>query len=166
MAREASGTLSVSVDISERSTAVGVGDGTTSLVHRILYEKVLANGTSDGQIDRVHSEALSVTTTPTDYDLSGSLTSDTGAGTTSFVDLSLIIITNDSSSGDLQVGGDAASIPIMGAAADYILVKPGGIFVWYAPAGLAVTNSTADVLQIASSTGTVTGKMILAGRSA
>lgn len=166
MAREASGTLSVNCNISERSTAVGVGDGTTTLVHSLLYEKVLANGTSDGQIDRIHSESLSVTTTPTDYDLSGSLTSDTGAGTTSFVDLTGIIITNDSSSGDLQVGGDAASIPLFGAAADYILIKPGGIFVWYAPAGIAVTNTTADVLQIAASTGTVTGKMVLFGRSA
>jgi hypothetical protein len=166
MAREASGTLSVSVDISERSTAVGVGDGTTSLVHRILYEKVLANGTSDGQIDRVHSEALSVTTTPTDYDLSGSLTSDTGAGTTSFAEVTGIMITNDSSSGDLQVGGDAASIPLFGAAADYIPVEPGGCLLWYSPSGIAVTNSTADVLQIAASTGTVTGKLTIFGRSA
>lgn len=166
MAREASGTLSVSVDIQERSTSVGTGSATAGLTHRVLYEKVLANGTSDGQIDRVHSEALSVTTTPTDYDLSGSLSSDIGAGTTSFVEVTGILITNDSASGDLQVGGDAASIPLFGAAADYILVKPGGIFVWYAPAGLAVTNSTADVLQIAASTGTVTGKLILLGRSA
>lgn len=166
MAREASGTLSVSVDIQERSTAIGVGDSTAAMTHRILYEKVLANGTSDGSIDRVHSEALSVTTSPTDYDLSGSLSSDIGAGTTSFVDLVGICITNDSSSGNLQVGGDAASIPLFGNVADYIVVPPGGCLFWYAPGGIAVTNSTGDVLQIASSTGTVTGKMTIFGRSA
>lgn len=166
MAREASGTFRVSVDVNERSTGLGVGDAVASMVHTIGFEAQMASGTSDGQIDRVHSVALSVTTSPTDYDLSGSLTSALGGATTSFVDLVGIVITNTSTSGNLLVGGDAASVPLFSAVNDVIVVGPGGVFAWYAPAGIGVTNSTADVLQIAASTGTVTGKMVLIGRSA
>jgi hypothetical protein len=47
-----------------------------------------------------------------------------------------------------------------------VKVGPRGLFLWIAPSGTTVTATTADVLQLVASTGTVTNKIIVAGRSA
>jgi hypothetical protein len=166
MARFANGSVRVEVDINEAVTALGAGDDIARMPHRRVYSKTLASGTADGEIDRVVSQGVSFTTTPTDIDLSGSLTSPLNAGAVVFAEVSMIYIENTAAAGNLQVGGDAASLPLFGAAADFIVVPPGGCFFWYAPAGIAITATTADILQIAASAGTVTGKVTIAGRSA
>ena len=165
MPREVSGRIRLEIDLQERNTLVGDGTKTAVLAHQALRDKLITNGVGDGQMDRVHSTALSVTTTPTDFDLAGSLSSAIGAGTTTFVDLSMIYIENTSTTGNLVVGGDANFVAFLGGATHTLTIPPGGVFFWEAPAGVTVVAATGDILQIAASTGTVTGKMIVGGRS-
>lgn len=165
MPREVSGRIRLEIDLQERNTLIGDGTKTASIAHQALRDKIIANGVGDGQMDRVHSAALSVTTTPTDFDLAGSLSSAIGAGTTTFVDLSLIYIENLSATGNLVVGGDANFAPFLGGATHTLIIPPGSVFFWEAPPGITVTAGTGDILQIAASSGTVLGKMILGGRS-
>lgn len=165
MARIASGIVDIVVRAQEGDTGVGAG-GTARLPHEIVYRLDLANGTANGEINRVHSVSSTFSTTPTDLDLLGSLTSQiSGGAVTSFVDLAGIVIENTGSV-NLLVGGDTNAVLIFSAANDVLVVPPGGIFVWMAPAGLAPVASTGDVLQIAAASGTCTGKVLLLGRSA
>jgi hypothetical protein len=167
MARGVSGKLTVALDLQEFETALGADGRQSVLPARFRKLVEFAAGTTNGQLDRVHSIAPSFTTTPTDVDLAGSLTSPLGGGANTFVDLVLIYIENTSAVGNLLVGGDAASIPLFSATNDVIVIPPGGFFLWYGgDAGITVTATTADILQIAASAGTVNGKVYLAGRSA
>lgn len=166
MARSANGTLRVKCDISEVSTALGVGDATARLDHTIDFVYEMASGTADGQIDRVYSTAASLTTSPTDVDLVGSLTSVLSGAATSFVDLVGIVIQHYSGTGVVQIGADAAGIPIFGATNDLLNLYPGGIFVWFAPAGVATVATTGDILQLATASSTAVVKVIIFGRSA
>jgi hypothetical protein len=166
MPRDAYGKVKVEIEIIERNTAIGPGDGVASIAHRALIDLLIASGTGDGQVDRVLSDALTLTTTPTDLDLAGSIASDIGAGTVVFAEVSLIVVQNTSEAGDIVVGGDTNALLFLGAAAQTLSVKPGGFAVLYAPKGYTVTAGTGDILQLAASAGTVTGKLIVAGRSA
>lgn len=167
MARIANGSIRVEVDIQEAETAIGSGDSTARMLHTLAFAKTVENGTADGQINRVYSTTAAFTTGGTDVDLSGALASPVGvSNTVVLVDLVGVYIENTSAAGNLLVGGDAASVPLFSAASGVIVVGPGGVFFWYAPAGIAVTATTADILQIAASTGTVNGKVCLFGRNA
>ena len=134
---------------------------------------VVGNGTSAGQVDAIYSKRLTIADsgTPTDIDLSGSLTDPFG-DTVTFAEVHLLFVRNNSTANILSVGGDAAAVStIFGNANDIVKVRPGG---WVCLAcgssdatGYAVTNTTADVLQFAISAGTnETCDVIVAGRSA
>lgn len=165
MARIASGIVELGVHLVEGNTGAGVG-GTSRLPHDLSYKLDFASGTDDGQINRVHSVTSTISSTPTDIDLLGSLASEiAGGGTTSLVDLVGIILHNTGSVA-VQVGGDTNALAIFGAAADFITVQPGGLFVWLAPAGVAPVASTGDILQLATASSTTTVKVVLLGRSA
>lgn len=166
MARGVTGLVSIGVDLVEHSTALGIGSEVGRLRHAVTQAVTFATGTTDGQLDRVWSDEVSLTTTPTDVDLVGSLTSELTGQTTSFADVVLIVVRNLSASGNILVGGDAASIPLFSAANDVIVVPPGGTLLWYGGNGIAATATTADILQLAASTGTVTCGILFAGRSA
>lgn len=167
MARTATGKVRVVVDLMEGSTALGVASATGTLRHLVDDIVEYASGTSDGQIDRVYSGTLSLTTTPTDVDLVGSLTSVLTGQTTTFVDLVGVLVVNQSTSGNVVVGNDTNGVPIFGAVTHTLSVPPGGLFLWRAgAAGLATTAGTGDILQLAASAGTVTAALVLWGRSA
>jgi hypothetical protein len=119
-------------------------------------------------MDRIHSDAITVTSTPTDVDLAGSLSSEVGGGTTTFVKVSLIYVKNKSpsGSGNVLIGGDANALPFFSAANDVLVLPPGGVFLWHAPPGVTVTAGTGDILQLAASTGSVELEYIVGGRSA
>lgn len=165
MPREVSGRIRLEIDLQERNTLVGDGTKTAALAHQVLVDKVISSGVGDGQFDRIHSAALAVTTTPTDFDLAGVLTSAIGAGTTTFVEVGLICIRNTGTSGNLVVGGDTNALLIFGGATHTLTIPPGGTFFWEAPPGVAVVAGTGDILQIAASAGTVPGTLLIAGRS-
>lgn len=166
MPRQVVGRITVDVELLERDTDKGTGSGVAQMAHQLVTDVIVASGTADGQMDRVYSDALSLTTTPTDLDLAGSLASDIGAGTVVFAEVSLIAVKHLGTTGNIQLGGDANFLAIFGAAADFILIPPGGTFLWYAPAGVAVTATTGDILQLAASTGTIAAQVVIGGRSA
>jgi len=159
--------LRVIADIDETEAGQGASAQTSRLRHIIEHIADLDAGTSDGQIDRVWSATYELTTTPVDLDLTA-LTSQLDGSTVGIAELTGIVVTNDEAAGagDVQVGGDAASVLFCAAANDTILVKPMGILALSAPSGYTVTNTTADVVQIAASTGTITCRIMLYGRSA
>lgn len=171
MARQAKAKIRIYIEVEEFETDVGAASFTTRAPHIIDYSYDFESGTTDGtQIDRVWSSDADLSGAATDTDLSGSLASVlNGSNTVVLADLVLIAIENTTAvgGGDVQAGGDAASLTGWVANAnDIIAVKPKGILVWVAPHGTAVTAATADVLQRAASAGTVTNKTIIAGRSA
>lgn len=168
MPRQVLGRVAVTVDLAERNTGVGTGSAIAQMAHAAAVEALIASGTSEGQMDRVHSDAITVTTTPTDVDLAGSLSSEIGGGTTTFARVNLVYVRNKSpsGSGNVQIGGDTNALLIFGAAADFLILPPGGTFLWYSPVGVAVTAGTGDILQLAASTGSVELEYIVGGRSA
>lgn len=166
MPREVSGSLRLSIDLAERNTGLGDGSRTAQMPHGALFEAIISTGLNDGNLDRIYSDAISVSTSGTQIDLAGSLTSEIGGGTTTFVDLCLIYARNTSSVGDARLGGDTASVPFLSVATTYLVIPPGGVFFWYAPAGITVTATTADILKFSASAGTVNVTYLFAGRSA
>lgn len=166
MARTAVGRTALDVRYTEANTDVGVGDSVGRVDHIMTHARDIANGTSDGQADRVYSTSGTASTTPTDIDLSGSLASVIGAGTTVFVELQTLCIQNTGTV-NLQIGGNAAAIPLTAATNDIMLLPPGGTLFWdFGTSGLAITATTADILRLLTGSGTTTYRLVVAGRSA
>src|SRR5687767_10832330 len=70
----------------------------------------LADGTAINQANRLYAARLSLTTTPTDLDLAGSLTDPLGATVTFAKIVGIGILNNSTTAGEnVLVGGDAAA---------------------------------------------------------
>lgn len=169
MARGATVRGNIRIEVEEYDTGAGASASNSRLTS--VFERVLdyISGTTDGtSVDRVHTVAVSFGTGTSPIDLAGTLTSQiAGGAVTTFVDLQLMIIENTGTSGDLRVGGVAASAPFISATTEYIPVLPGGFIMFhFGNAGLPITATTADLVKVVSSTGTVTGKAYFIGRSA
>lgn len=164
MARKASGKFNLDVSIREENTGQGVGNVTVPALHVQQYSDDLENGTAVGQIDRVFSGALTVTTVQS-LDLSGVLSSVAGAGTVSFVKLTGFVIRNKGTT-DLLVGGAANQIPLFGGATEPLRVPPGIIAGSFSGAGITVTNSTGDKISFTADSGSIPVEVELWGRSA
>lgn len=139
----------------------------------INFEDVLSlvHGTSANQADLVWSDSGSVASgTPVTVDLRGSLTSILDGGAVSFVEVVGLYIKNKSTttSQNLQIGGGSNPwITHLGASGDVIVLGPGGRLLLESPLdGYAVTAGTGDILQIASSSGTISYDVVIYGRSA
>lgn len=170
MALSASGSLSVTFEALEINTASGAAAVNAALQHTISVASKFDAGTSDGQINRVYSATYSVDATGTAIDLAGSIASALSGGTVTFAEIQGLIVTADAANGGDTYVGNAASnqwFGFAGASGHYVVVQPGGAFVWLAKsAGSTVTAATGDQLLLKSSTGTVTGKILLIGRNA
>jgi hypothetical protein len=162
MARVVTGTARLKIDVTQASTGVGLNK-TATLTHPVLFERTCATGTSNGELDRVYASQLSLTTSPTDLDLAGSLADPLNAAVTVvFADIQWLCIRNTATAGNVVVGGDAADFGV-----DDPGIPPGGcLFIDSGTAGRAVTGASNDVLQLAASAGTVTCDVLVAGRSA
>jgi len=169
MARAAHLNAKLDFKIEELSTAEGANSATVMLAHNFAKTLDYPTGTSAEQVDRVWSASDSAGTGGDSHDLatSGTLVSAiaTGAATV-IVELQLLIIENTGSV-DLRIGAVANTIPCFSGSTDYIVIPAGGFIVWhFGTAGLTVTAATADILKVASASGTCTYKIILVGRSA
>lgn len=91
-----------------------------------------------------------------DLDLYGSLVNAFG-DTVNFTALKgIFIFANSANTNNLVIGGDgSAFVNWVGDASDTLVVKPGGMLSVYDPSagGYGVTNTSADILQIANSAG-------------
>ena len=162
---------SISITASAALTGDPVGAGSSvSLSMPFSFSLSLADGTTANQVNRVYHKRLSLTTTPTDIDLSGSLT-DAFGNALVFVEIVAIFVKNNSSTAAevVQVGGDAAAlVGWVGAANDYLNVPAGGCMAAVNPRdpAWAVTATTADILQLVAASGTPTADVMVLGRNA
>lgn len=135
-------------------------------------EITLTPGTSSGNADRIFMDTRTLAASATEnLDLAGGLVDPLGA-TLTFVTIKAIYVKASSANTNNVVVGGAGSNTLLGIfsdATDKILVKPGGVFMWVAPAtGATVTTLTGDILLVAnSSSGTsVTYDIVIIGTSA
>lgn len=156
------------VAVKETQTGKGAAQLTSHLPHLLEVTANRASGTSNSQQDLVWSDRLTLSTSPTDIDLTA-LTSELDGSTDTIVEVTGIYIYNRSTTSgeDVQIGGDASAVGIFGAAADYAVLGPGGIFVWESPIfGVSVANSSTDILQLTAAAGTPAVDVVILGRSA
>lgn len=127
---------------------------------------ILADGTAIDQVDGWWRDRRSLAAAAEDIDLRGGLTDGFGVAI-AFAKLKVLIIRNRSivAGETLSVGGDAASVPLFGAVNDIINVGPGGLLVWVNPslAGIAVTATTGDIIQVDSGAATIEYDIIVGG---
>lgn len=147
--------------------------GSAAMAHRFAFSKDFSTGTGDSQHDVAWSDTRSVESgTPDDLDLRGTLTGALGNTISNVEIVGLAIKNNSTTLGQyLTVGGDGSAVysGMFGAANDTITVQPGGLFVWLSTldgGGLATTAGSADVLQVAAATGTISYSILVLGRSA
>lgn len=135
-------------------------------------EITLTPGTSSGNADLIFMDTRTLSASSTEnLDLAGSLTDPLGA-TLTFVTVKAIYVKAASANTNNVVVGGAGSNTLLGIfsdATDKIIVKPGGVFMWVAPAtGATVTASTGDILLVANSSSgsSVTYDIVIIGTSA
>lgn len=118
----------------------------------------LASGVAANQADRVFSDTRTLTASSTeDLDVSGGGLTDPGGAVFTIAKLKLLMVcASSANTNNVVLGGDAASVPFLGTAATTITIKPGGCSIpQFDPslAGVTVTNSTGDIIQLANSAG-------------
>lgn len=132
----------------------------------------LANGSGASQADLMwHDQRTLAASTAEDLDIDGGgLTDAFGAAVAFDLIKALYIYAATGNTNNVQVGGDANSVPIFGATADFISIPPGGFFAITAPdaTGIAVTAGTGDIIQVENSAGgtSVTYDIVIIGVSA
>jgi hypothetical protein len=128
-----------------------------------------SDGTGNNQCDKIfHDERTLSGGFTDDLDLSGVLVGKLSSTPISFAKVKLILVVNKSATLTLAVGGAASAqfAPLFGAVADFYNILPSGASFLVAPlAGYAVTNTSADLLRVASSAG-ATYDIVLAGSTA
>jgi hypothetical protein len=153
--------IKLEIEVAETYT----GDlGNPGKIHRVSKDLVFASGNGSSQFDKVHSDISAATT---DYDVAGVVTDAQGAAIT-MSKLGMVYAENrGTTSGNMMyVGGDANSVPVFGAAADFAKIGPQGFFLAVNPVdGWTVTAATGDVVEINHNSGTYDHAVILAGRS-
>jgi hypothetical protein len=163
MARRAFGRFKVEARIREESTAQGTGEAIVSVRHDQVYEAELAAGTADGQIDRVWSGALTVTTVQS-LDLSGTLAG-VVVGTVVLAELTGLVIRNKGTT-NLLLGGQANQIPLFAATNDILVIPPGIHAMSFEGTGIPITAGTGDLLSFTAASGSIPVEIELWGRSA
>jgi hypothetical protein len=128
----------------------------------------LSFGTGLNQADRVFTDTRSVAAAE-DLDVSGGALTDAFGNVFTIAELKVLIVcAATANTGNVVLGGDAASVLFLDTAATTTTIKPGGCRVFTDPsaAGITVTNSTADIIQVAPSAGTQAYDILIIGSSA
>ena len=165
----------------EATRTVGLDQGTQRATHAVDVDTTLPDGTSASQADEVWSDSRTVNAGAHDnHDLTDlDQLDDDGdtvrSGITFAGGVVALAIENKSSSDYLEVGGgtDGAGAADAWAGAgllfkddsDIISIPAGGCLFWFAPAGAAVTNSSADILHIGGITSNQDYEIAIIGHS-
>lgn len=144
-----------------------------SAVAPMSYKKSLdfASGTGANQADRIFTDTRTIAaSTSEDLDIRGTSLQDAfGANVAMFEMKMLIVCAAAGNTNNVVLGGDANSVPFLSTAATTVAIKPGGCFTLMDPSsgGIAVTDTTGDVIQVANSgAGTsVTYDIVVVGAS-
>jgi len=126
----------------------------------------LANGTAADQADQIFIKERSISASSNDdLDLEGGLTDIFGTVINPARVKGLILMPAATNAGPLTLGNAAANVAVLffGAAAHTVSLRPGGLYIFYAPdiTGLGTTTAgTGDILRIANTVAsTVTYKI-------
>ena len=163
-------TVNGQMDLVIRGLETKVCDtGTSTMPHLIEIHDAIVAGSGSGQTQVIYSDSNSVASgSPVTYDLRGLLASILDGSTLTFAVVTGICIINKSTttSQNLQVGGGSNPwITWLGATGDIIVIGPSGRFLLTSPIdGYASSAGTADILTIASSSGTINFDIIIWGR--
>lgn len=159
-------TISASIQIVETTTPDGGSAKVQQAVNKLAE---LLNGTSNAQADLAFIDNRSLASdTSEDIDLAGALANALGQTLTMAEAVAILIISDAANTTDLTIGNgtDEAQL-FFGASGDTAVVKPGGILMAYAPAGWAITATSADDLGVANAAGAAASYSIaIIGRSA
>ena len=148
--------------------------GASSDTNQLTQNTDFTDGTGAAQVNLVWSDTRSLSaSTSENLDLAGGLTSGLGA-TLTFARIKHISIRNNTTTAGftLEVGGAASNAfsTLFGATADYLIIRPGGVFTITAPdaIGYVVTAGTADILKINNPNGggAVSYSIVIAGSNA
>ena len=178
MAQTAKATIKVDIG-GLRSSALDIGANNETI--GALVSLAWPNGTATSQVNEIWSEgSRSLAASANDaFDLT-SLTQLDAAGATvrpavAFSVVKLVYIRNTSATGSLIVGGGtgaggasdawALATGLLSADAATTNVSAGGFLLWTDPAGVAVTNTSADVLNLQGVGATQTYDIIIMGES-
>ena len=159
-------TVDVVVRVEEVKT-VTYGDAPVNEIV-IDYHKTFLTGTGQGQADRVYADERQYTaSTAVDHDVN-TYTDTFGTASQAVAKVKLVAVhTKNTTSGQQwQIGGDANSVPLFGAAADYLKLGPEGLLLWVDPIdGIASTASTGDIIQVAPPAAAAVAEVVVAGSS-
>lgn len=164
----------IAIDI-EAGRTVSLDQGSSRAMHALAESLSWPSGTAASQADEVWSDQREVASGANDDLELDSLTQVDADGNTvrsvSLAVVKLVYIRNISTSGRVDVGA-AASNPWAGAGLPFVdgsdkaAIPFGGGWLWYDPAGVAVSNGSADVLRVAGVTATQTYQIIIVGEAA
>ena len=132
----------------------------------------LTSGTGSGQADMLwHDQRTLAASGSENIDLAGSLTGAFGTTLTFARIKGLVVAAAAGNTNNVQVARGAANgCTLFLAASDGLVVRPGGVFAWFAQdaTGIAVTAGTGDILTITNGAGgtSVTYDIIVIGGSA
>jgi hypothetical protein len=144
--------LVITADLANTS---GLATATGNL-SKTNWALTLANGVAASQANKIYAEKRTLLTGATDaLDLAGSMTDVFGAAFTPAKVKLLAIHSYPTNTTNLTILGNAAAVPILNTVATTATLQPGGTFFFTAPplAGVAVTASTGDIVQIVNAAG-------------
>lgn len=111
-------------------------------------------------VDTVLRRRITQNTSTVPYDLRGSLTDPTIGGTRAFATVHVIILKKNSGAGQAKLGGGASAAAFFSDATDVLVGKD--FTMWVNTTGWAMTDSSADILQIETD-GTFVGELRVCG---
>ncbi len=152
MATTYSGSMNFQV-LGQMIKALDIGTARLDVNYSKRY--TVTNGTGASQSNMVWTDTRTVAASSSDdLDLYGGLTNAFGDTINFAAVKGIFIFAATANINNLIIGGDGAGlVNWVGNANDVVNVKPGGMFAIYDPSagGYGVTNTSADVLQIANS---------------
>jgi hypothetical protein len=113
-----------------------------------------SQGAAAGQADMIWHDRRTIAASSTDsLDLTGSLVGPFGGTALTFARIKMLAVAPlaaNTNNINLQRPSASTGVPLFLAAAGGIVLKPGGLFLWYDPtaAGVVVTPSTGDIIEV------------------
>lgn len=151
-------TLATTITASIKATQSGTPDLGTSIAALDKTVKILlADGVLANQATKVFADTRTLAASATEnIDVNGVLFDSFNTAVTLTAVKALLIAAKSTNTNNVIVGGAASNglLGIFNDPTDKIIVKPGGAFLWCAPAtGATVTPATGDILLVANSAG-------------
>jgi hypothetical protein len=148
------GTLKALISLSE-TKVIDLGSAAFPIAKE--YSWKITSGTGVDQADLVFSDQRTLGAGANeDLDLAAALTSVYGASLTYARIKALLIKAAAANPNNLTLSRPASNgVPLFAAAGDAIIIRPGGVFAWWAPdaTAIAVTAGTGDLLNLLAGAG-------------